>query len=56
MAEINFRISSLEQLQQWSKKLNIDAFLKKINSNSGAIPVAKVLLMNSDQLNLSKYS
>ena len=29
MAEINFRISSLEQLQQWSKKVNIDAFLKK---------------------------
>ena len=47
---------TLEQLQQWSKKLNIDVELKKTNSSSGAIPGAKVLLMNSDPLNLDKYS
>ena len=32
----------LEQLQQWSKKLNIDVEGKKTNSSSGEIPRAKV--------------
>ena len=37
----------LEHLQQWSKKLNIDAKLKKNSSNSGAIMEAKILLVNN---------
>ena len=37
----------LEHLQQWSKKLSIDAKLKKTSSSSGAIMGAKVLLVNS---------
>ena len=41
---------------QWSKKLNLDAKLKKTSSSSGAIIRAKLLLMNNDQLYLGKYS
>ena len=40
--------------QNHQQKLYLDAESKKWRSSSGAIPVAKLWLMNSDQPNLSK--
>ena len=45
---------SVEQNRE--QKLKIDVFGEKISSSSGAKSGAKLWLMNSDQLNVGKYS